>query len=241
MENNNAIDVEIIQPQWVYDCVNTMTLLPAQDYAVGSLCPPHLSPFVRDSETGYVPEQRKRLEELVRQARENKDNAKFFAEKENNTETNVEEESDDGEVDSEEEEEEMNELEEQYKKELEEERKGKEEKNKNKNKNKNKKNKKMIEEVSDDDESEDEDEDEDESDSEKEEKLNAEELRKRKRKERRKSKQEEEDELAEIMLPKKKRRLYQRATHSISTKQSKAENLRQKAKQIKKSEQKKKK
>jgi pescadillo protein len=54
---------EYIQPQWVYDSVNNLTLLPAELYAVAAKLPPHLSPFV-DTASGYVPDFQKKLNDL---------------------------------------------------------------------------------------------------------------------------------------------------------------------------------
>ncbi|XP_075745314.1 pescadillo homolog [Rhipicephalus microplus] len=47
-----------VQPQWVYDCVNYRKLLPEQDYFMGEVLPPHLSPFVEEKEGDYVPPER---------------------------------------------------------------------------------------------------------------------------------------------------------------------------------------
>uniref|UniRef100_G3MKI5 Pescadillo homolog n=1 Tax=Amblyomma maculatum TaxID=34609 RepID=G3MKI5_AMBMU len=47
-----------VQPQWVYDCVNYRKLLPEQDYFVGEVLPPHLSPFVEEKEGDYIPPER---------------------------------------------------------------------------------------------------------------------------------------------------------------------------------------
>ncbi|OWF44823.1 Pescadillo-like [Mizuhopecten yessoensis] len=47
-----------VQPQWVYDCVNTKTVLPVEDYFIGAVLPPHLSPFVEEQEDDYIPPER---------------------------------------------------------------------------------------------------------------------------------------------------------------------------------------
>jgi len=52
-----------IQPQWVYDSFNMRALLPLEPYAPARTPPPHLSPFVDDAALGYIPAQRKLLEE----------------------------------------------------------------------------------------------------------------------------------------------------------------------------------
>ncbi|CAZ83885.1 unnamed protein product [Tuber melanosporum] len=43
-----------IQPQYVWDCINSGRLLPPGEYAPGALLPPHLSPWVKPGE-GYDP------------------------------------------------------------------------------------------------------------------------------------------------------------------------------------------
>lgn len=55
---------EYIQPQWIYDSINTGIHLPVGDYAPGKSLPPHLSPFVEYSETEYKPERQKQLDIL---------------------------------------------------------------------------------------------------------------------------------------------------------------------------------
>ena len=46
-----------IQPQWVYDCINSQKLLKTEGYLQGDELPPHLSPFVVAREGDYVPGQ----------------------------------------------------------------------------------------------------------------------------------------------------------------------------------------
>ncbi|XP_031503024.1 pescadillo homolog [Nymphaea colorata] len=55
---------EYVQPQWVYDCVNTRIILPTEGYLVGRVAPPHLSPFVDNEAEGYVPEYAQVLKQL---------------------------------------------------------------------------------------------------------------------------------------------------------------------------------
>ena len=50
-----------VQPQWVFDCVNSRQLLPVEDYFPGATLPPHLSPFVEEEEGDYVPPEKRRL------------------------------------------------------------------------------------------------------------------------------------------------------------------------------------
>ena len=55
---------DYVQPQWVFDCVNEHILIPVDEYAPGRQPPPHLSPFVRESENDYTPERRVELAKL---------------------------------------------------------------------------------------------------------------------------------------------------------------------------------
>ncbi|TRY93596.1 hypothetical protein DNTS_005193, partial [Danionella cerebrum] len=55
-----------IQPQWVYDSINGKLLLPVEEYFLGVTLPPHLSPFVEESEGDYVPPEKVKLMALQR-------------------------------------------------------------------------------------------------------------------------------------------------------------------------------
>ncbi|CAH1420815.1 unnamed protein product [Lactuca virosa] len=52
---------DYIQPQWVFDCINARIILPTEEYIVGKVLPPHLSPFVDNEVEGYVPEYAKTI------------------------------------------------------------------------------------------------------------------------------------------------------------------------------------
>eukprot|EP00252_Welwitschia_mirabilis_P011146 TRINITY_DN2504_c0_g1_i1.p1 TRINITY_DN2504_c0_g1~~TRINITY_DN2504_c0_g1_i1.p1 ORF type:complete len:627 (+),score=164.26 TRINITY_DN2504_c0_g1_i1:273-2153(+) len=62
---------DYIQPQWVYDCVNARVLLPTEEYFLGRVPPPHLSPFVDHEAEGYVPEYALTIKRLQEAARKN--------------------------------------------------------------------------------------------------------------------------------------------------------------------------
>lgn len=58
-------NIEFVQPQWIFDSINSQILLPCSKYSVDvEELPPHLSPFVNDNEEGYIPEYRKQIENL---------------------------------------------------------------------------------------------------------------------------------------------------------------------------------
>lgn len=48
-----------VQPQWVFDCVNSRMLIPVEDYFPGAELPPHLSPFVQEKDGDYMPPERR--------------------------------------------------------------------------------------------------------------------------------------------------------------------------------------
>merc|ERR1711879_578150 len=58
-----------VQPQWVYDCVNSGVLIPVEEYGISCKLPPHLSPFVNDESEGYVPQRAKELKKLIASAK----------------------------------------------------------------------------------------------------------------------------------------------------------------------------
>lgn len=50
-----------VQPQWVFDSINARRLLPVEEYFQDVILPPHLSPFVEETEDDYVPPEKSKL------------------------------------------------------------------------------------------------------------------------------------------------------------------------------------
>lgn len=61
---NQILTRTYLQPQWVFDCVNARLLIPTKSYFPGNPLPPHLSPFVEEREGDYVPPEKKKLLQL---------------------------------------------------------------------------------------------------------------------------------------------------------------------------------
>jgi len=59
--SNKNISRQYVQPQWIFDCVNTKKLLAVNEYVPGALLPPHLSPFVEEQDEDYIPPERKQI------------------------------------------------------------------------------------------------------------------------------------------------------------------------------------
>jgi pescadillo protein len=46
---------EYIQPQWIFDCINSGTILPLSEYEPGHILPPHISPYFEFDANEYKP------------------------------------------------------------------------------------------------------------------------------------------------------------------------------------------
>ncbi|KAL3063177.1 hypothetical protein OYC64_002873 [Pagothenia borchgrevinki] len=90
-----------IQPQWVFDCVNSKIVLPVEDYFLGVTLPPHLSPFVEEKDGDYVPPEKLKIMALQR-------GEKPAQEEEEEEEEEEDDDEEEEEEDEEEEEEENN-------------------------------------------------------------------------------------------------------------------------------------
>lgn len=60
---------DYVQPQWVFDCINARIILPTEEYMVGRVPPPHLSPFVVYGPDEHVPDYAETIKRLQAAAR----------------------------------------------------------------------------------------------------------------------------------------------------------------------------
>jgi len=107
-----------VQPQWVYDCINAKKLLNTSNYYPGETLPPHLSPFVKLSETDYNPEEEIDEDEVMEDSEEISGTTNTTTTEEEEEEENEEDDDDDESDEEEEEEKEKKEDEEDEKKKL---------------------------------------------------------------------------------------------------------------------------
>ncbi|XP_057179768.1 pescadillo [Triplophysa rosa] len=88
-----------IQPQWVYDSLNAKMLLPVEEYFLGVTLPPHLSPFVEETEGDYVPPEKLKLLALQRGEKPQEEDEEEEDEEEDDDEDDEQSEEDEEEED----------------------------------------------------------------------------------------------------------------------------------------------
>lgn len=93
-----------MQPQWVFDCVNSRSIVSVNKYFLGEVLPPHLSPFVdKDRDQQYIPPEEQALYDPSILEKLNKEEEEEVRKEEEGVESNEEEEMEEGENDAEEE------------------------------------------------------------------------------------------------------------------------------------------
>jgi len=50
-----------IQPQWVFDSINLGKAMPVENYFIGAILPPHVSPFLTEREGDYIPPEKRQF------------------------------------------------------------------------------------------------------------------------------------------------------------------------------------
>ncbi|EGC36815.1 hypothetical protein DICPUDRAFT_87259 [Dictyostelium purpureum] len=215
---------EYIQPQWVFDSVNSKVLLPYSEYSIGVIPPAHLSPFVEYEDDDYIPARKAALDELIN----SKDFAKAIAQEEQEEEDEEEEEKDNEEESDDEDEENEDDaeiLEQRYTEEL-----RKEQDRKRKSRDDDEESEEEDEEDSDEEESEDEEMEQDKPVAAN---TTPAQMTKKQREDLKKQKQNEEElKLAETMIRKKERWIYNKIKETNQQKVAATQNLMDKRNKI---------